>query len=261
MLKHRTTAADTQRRRLAVLVADDTRANQRLVRSVLAARGHEVTIVTSGRDAVDCVLQGHFDVVLMDVKMPAMDGHEATKLIRQHEQSQNRHTPIIAMTTHSATGDREQCLAAGMDCYFMKPIDATLLIEMVERVAEGMRPAGRKKHTEDTPPSVINVEQTMQRLHGDMELFREFIRLFDEDSPQMLRSLREAVSRRDKSVVERSAHSLKGLISNFGASFAVKAAANVEDMDKADWSAVGEAVQILETEIARLKEALNEYRC
>jgi signal transduction histidine kinase/DNA-binding response OmpR family regulator len=119
---------------LRVLLAEDALVNQRLVTALLERRGHAVTVVPDGRSAVEELEQREYDVVLMDVQMPKLDGFQATALIREREQPLGRHTPIWAMTAHAMSGDRERCLAAGMDGYIAKPIRASDLIMTVENI-------------------------------------------------------------------------------------------------------------------------------
>ncbi|MBZ5492925.1 MAG: PAS domain S-box protein [Acidobacteriia bacterium] len=114
-------------RKLHILIADDNLVNLRLARSLLAKQGHSAVAVGSGREALAALEQQSFDLVLMDVQMPDMDGFEATKVIRAHEQISHKHLPIVAMTAHAMIGDRERCLAAGMDAYVTKPVDAAKL--------------------------------------------------------------------------------------------------------------------------------------
>jgi CheY-like chemotaxis protein len=124
------------KRKLHVLLAEDNAVNQMLAARLLEKRGHRVTVTTNGREALAALEQENFDVVLMDVQMPQMDGFEATAAIRLREQSSGRHLPIIAMTAHAMRGDQERCLAAGMDGYISKPIRVQELIALLERFSE-----------------------------------------------------------------------------------------------------------------------------
>jgi signal transduction histidine kinase/CheY-like chemotaxis protein len=124
------------KRKLHVLLAEDNAVNQKLVVRLLEKRGHRVTVTTNGREALAALEQDNFDVVLMDVQMPEMDGFEATAAIRVREQSIGRHLPIIAMTAHAMRGDQERCLAAGMDGYISKPIRVQELIALLEPFSE-----------------------------------------------------------------------------------------------------------------------------
>lgn len=119
---------------LAVLLAEDNRVNQRVAQSMLARMGHAVTVANDGQEAIDAYRARAFDLVLMDVQMPGVDGYQATAAIRQVEAERGRHVPIIAMTAHAMKGDRERCLAAGMDGYVSKPIAKAALATEIERV-------------------------------------------------------------------------------------------------------------------------------
>jgi CheY-like chemotaxis protein len=121
----------TATRKLNILIADDNLVNLRLARSLLAKQGHSTVTVGSGREALAALEQQNFDVVLMDVQMPDMDGFETTKAIRGQERISRKHLPIVAMTAHAMIGDRERCLAAGMDSYVTKPVDAGKLFAAI----------------------------------------------------------------------------------------------------------------------------------
>jgi CheY-like chemotaxis protein len=125
------------RRRLRIAVVEDNVVNQRVAAAMLEKRGHSVAIASNGREALDVIDAESFDLVLMDVQMPEMDGLEATQVIRKREKGQGRHVPIVAMTAHAMKGDRERCLAAGMDDYISKPIRETDLFLVIERVTNG----------------------------------------------------------------------------------------------------------------------------
>jgi CheY-like chemotaxis protein len=116
-----------------VLVAEDNIVNQRVAARLLTKRGHLVTVVGNGREAVDALRRGEFDIVLMDVQMPDMNGFEATAAIREWERETGHHIRIVAMTAHAMAGDRERCLAAGMDGYLSKPIDQRTLYDAIEQ--------------------------------------------------------------------------------------------------------------------------------
>ncbi|HEY2913311.1 MAG TPA: PAS domain S-box protein [Candidatus Angelobacter sp.] len=128
---HATAASTTK---LHILVADDNLINLRLARGLLAKQGHSAVAVSSGREALSALQQQDFDLVLMDVQMPDMDGFETTKAIRVQEQTSRKHLPIVAMTAHAMSGDRERCLAAGMDSYVTKPVDAVKLFTAIVEV-------------------------------------------------------------------------------------------------------------------------------
>jgi CheY-like chemotaxis protein len=122
---------------LRILLAEDNVVNQRLATRLLERRGHQVALAATGRQALALLARESFDLVLMDVQMPDMDGLEATRAIRAEERSKLTRTPIVALTAHTMKGDRERCLAAGMDAFITKPIDAVELINAVETLGGG----------------------------------------------------------------------------------------------------------------------------
>ena len=121
-------------RTLQVLLVEDSLMNQKLAEAVFQKAGHCVTIANNGREALEVWRSGTFDLILMDIQMPEMDGFEATEAIRQQEQKMGGRIPIIAMTAHALKGDRERCLEAGMDEYISKPIHAKRLLETIVSV-------------------------------------------------------------------------------------------------------------------------------
>ena len=120
---------------LKVLLAEDNVVNQKLAKRLLEKMGHSVTLATNGNDAVDAYAGGRFDLILMDVQMPEMNGFEATERIRERERITGEHVFIIALTAHAIQGDRERCLAAGMDDYLSKPLNASALAEKLSALA------------------------------------------------------------------------------------------------------------------------------
>jgi len=240
--------ADLPERRLQVLLAEDNVVNQRLAATLLERRGHKVTIAGNGREAVAAVSAQAFDVALMDVQMPEMGGFEATAAIRAAESE--RGTPrlaIIAMTAHAMKGDRERCLAAGMDDYLTKPLDPRRLCALVEELA----PGGRA-----TPPGVepdtMPVE-VLARVGGDRALLAEISRLFVEDAPRHLQRIREALDAGDSESLRRAAHGLKGAAANFDAEGVVNAARALEEMGRSgEPDAQNAAWNALTTEMEQL---------
>jgi len=250
---------------LRVLLAEDTPANQKVVMAVLKKRGHAVVVANNGREATELYKPDKFDVVLMDVQMPIMDGYQATAAIRKMEEDYEKSTPIIAMTAHAMKGDREKCLEAGMDSYISKPIEVAALIELVESVAissidKSHAPSSTSKPSTATESEIIGYKNTMQRLGGSQELFRDFIRFFKEDSPVLLEQIDAALKKPDAPIVERAAHSIKGLAANFDAHFAVETASEIERLAKDD--SLDDAAKLLpelRVRIDAVLQALQQY--
>ena len=130
---------------LRILIAEDNPVNSRLATLLVEKQGHRAVTVATGREALKALEQERFDLVLMDLQMPEMDGFEATRIIRERERGTQRHLPIIAMTAHAMSGDRERCLAAGMDNYISKPVDRNLLFAAIESVATGQQAEPRQE--------------------------------------------------------------------------------------------------------------------
>lgn len=145
-------------RPLRVLVAEDDRVNQRLIERVLQRQGHQIEIANNGAEALDAFEPGAYDVILMDVRMPEMDGFETTREIRKREEGTDMRIPIIAMTAHAMKGDRERCIVAGMDDYVAKPVKADTVYEVLERVV-----AEREAHRQsagESPPEDTQSEES-----------------------------------------------------------------------------------------------------
>jgi signal transduction histidine kinase/CheY-like chemotaxis protein len=202
--------------RLQILLAEDNVVNQQVAVGMLTRRGHRVTVAASGAEALSLLERRRFDVVLMDVQMPVMGGLECTAAIRERERATGEHLPIIAMTAHALKGDRERCLAAGMDGYVSKPIDRLELFAAVE--GQGVTVV----HARAYDPVA------MLRRMGDLGLVRDVVALFMEDLPHQLDAIRAAVSARAPDRIERTAHELKGAASNLGAAALVEAARSLE---------------------------------
>ncbi|MCA9070934.1 MAG: response regulator, partial [Planctomycetaceae bacterium] len=206
---------------LKILIAEDTPANQKVIRAILEKRGHSVQIANNGREAVDYVKQSEFDVVLMDVQMPTMDGLQATQMIRQLADSEQAEIPIVAMTAHARREDRRKCLASGMDAYIAKPIDAGKLIQLIESAQHrsGERPS--TETWEDVPmvatTKQINTDSAKARMGGNEELVIDLARFFLDDAPKLSRDIEQGIADGQAEAVERAAHSLKGLAANFDA--------------------------------------------
>jgi len=221
--RSRRTAA---RLRLRILVAEDNPVNQELAVHLLESRGHAVSIAENGTQALSMIDKHKFDVVLMDVQMPEMGGLEATQAIREREKATGTHLPVIAMTAHAMHGDREKCLTAGMDGYIAKPLDPKAFLETVEAAAQAHFAAPRaedKRENTEFDPVVL-----LERFSGNRKLVAALVRTFRQDAPNMMRSLRAALTSRDPARVAEAAHALKGAVGNFGPNAAFDTAREIE---------------------------------
>ena len=201
---------------LAVLVAEDNRVNQLVITRLLDKQGHHVTLCANGRQAVAAFEAEAFDLVLMDVQMPEMDGFAATAEIRRREAGRpGCHLPIVALTAFAMSGDRERCLAAGMDDYLSKPIKTEALTAMLARIFGDGCPA-------------LDVDAALEYVGGDRELLGELLTVFSEDAPGHLETLGRALDQSNPGDLMKAAHALKGSLWAIGARNAAALAADLE---------------------------------
>jgi signal transduction histidine kinase/CheY-like chemotaxis protein len=237
---------------LRVLLADDNAVNQKLAVHILRKRNCLVQTAISGVQVLSELEKQTFDLILMDVQMPEMDGLEATAKIRQKEKSTGKHVPIIAVTAHAMKGDRERCLDAGMDGYISKPIQASELFATVESVLPRIIESTRTRVDD-----IVDEKSLRAQLDNDETLLQELTELFRLDSPRLLGHLFEAIEQENPQAVELAAHALKGAIGTFAAEPACNAARVLETMGREHQiSGARHAYQTLETEIDRLHSAL-----
>ena len=254
-------APASQHGTLHILLAEDNEVNQEYAVDLLQRRGHTVVVANNGPEALADWEMGTFDIILMDVQMPLMDGFAATAAIRQRENATGRHTPIIALTAHVMKGDRERCLAAGMDAYASKPLRPQELFAAIDGLLPGGKTAPRiAAASRETPETVWDPTTILAEVEGDRELLLKLIGRFLDQYPKVLSEIRASVSQRDSAMLERSSHKLKGSVSNFGARNAYEAARRLEEMGRnGDLVGAEEATVVLETEICRLQDDLAEF--
>jgi two-component system, sensor histidine kinase and response regulator len=240
-----------------VLIAEDNIINQRVAVKLLTRRGHVVTVANNGREAIDALARGAFELVLMDVQMPEVSGFEATAAIRLQEQSTGLHQRIVAMTAHAMSGDRARCLAAGMDGYLSKPIDPRLLFEVVEEGSTGSH--APDPVTASTAP--VDRAAALARVGGDADLLAEVAQLFLEFCPSGLAAIKTAIDDRDAVALRASAHVLRGAALNLSAG-ALSATAEVLQRLGTDarFEPAEAAFRRLSTEAAAVMDALRQHQ-
>jgi PAS domain S-box-containing protein len=249
--------APTPKQRLRILVAEDNEINQIMVTSLLEKWGHHVVVANNGRDALAALEQEQpFDVVLMDVQMPEVDGFKTTTAIRAKEKPNGKHLPILATTAHAIKGDRERCLAAGMDAYIAKPIDPTELLAALERVVFP-GPLVADSITNGLTAEPFDRAALLAYVDGDQVLLRKVVDRFREKAPQLLANIQEALAQRHSRALQFHAHALKGAVGHFFAGPAAEAALQVELLgQRGDLDSAATAYVALEREIHRLRGAL-----
>ncbi len=215
--------------RLRILLAEDNLLNQQLVDHLLRRRGHEVVIARDGRKALEALDLSPFDLMLLDIQMPELDGFQVIEALRHREQIAGGHLPVVALTAHSMRGDRERCLRAGMDDYLPKPIRAAELFAVIDRVRAG-RPASEAPVAASTEAdSVIDAEALLAACDDDPVLLDKLIGVFQNNVAGSLARVQGSITRQDPARLRESAHQLRGLLSTFSAR-AAQAAALLEAM-------------------------------
>jgi two-component system sensor histidine kinase/response regulator len=248
----------TNRRSLRILLAEDSAVNQKLAVSLLKQAGHDVVVVNNGLEAVGAVEREQFDLVLMDVQMPEMDGFDATKQIRQREHVTGRHVPIIAVTAHAMKGDRERCLSAGMDSYISKPIRAAELHQRIEEMASSNGGKSPDRAAPATADEEWDWSTALATVQGSEELLREIIEAFLEESPRQVVAMHTALAGSDTALLRRAAHTIKGAVRYFGAQQAFDRALRLETLaHDGELQAAPAAVEKLEEELARITPLLS----
>ncbi|MGB8799977.1 MAG: response regulator, partial [Candidatus Acidiferrales bacterium] len=263
-----TSAAVNRRARarepLRVLLAEDNPVNQEVALRLLERRGHSVIVAENGKQALTAIERHKFDLVLMDVQMPEMGGLEATQLIRENEKATGEHLPILAMTAHAMQGDRERCIAAGMDGYLAKPIDPKSFFQTVEgisqRAAQGETTAkeavGREQGGDDRRS--LDAKALLEWFSGNRKLLRDIVKTFRDDCPRMMSRIRSALAANDANLLAEGAHALKGSVGNFGPTAALEATREMEKIARqGKLDGAWELYATLEDEIALLLPALH----
>jgi CheY-like chemotaxis protein/nitrogen-specific signal transduction histidine kinase/HPt (histidine-containing phosphotransfer) domain-containing protein len=279
------------RQALRILLAEDNEINRQLAIGLLEKCGHTLVVAVDGREAIKIIESQPIDLVLMDIQMPQMDGFAATAAIREREKATGGHIPIVALTAHAMKGDRELCLAAGMDTYVSKPLRARELLDTIAQLlpavpaaqgvptpaaehrgsqaALGSRTAANAEPPRSALPAFTEEPQmagvfdpvlALAEVEGDRQLLLKMIQSFAAQTQKALPEIRAAAERGDGRALERAAHKLKGSIGSFGDRPASDAALRLELMGSSgEFAGAAQTVATLENEVARLREALAAF--
>jgi PAS domain S-box-containing protein len=269
-----------RRGNVRILLVEDNLTNQEVAHGMLQRLGWHANVTANGKEAIEALEKNSYDLVLMDVQMPEMDGYEATRMIRDSQSAVLDHNiPIIATTAHAMQGDIEKCLAAGMSDYLSKPIDPKKLVKVVEmwltrkvHRAPGQVPVvpidpieqAMSSDAASSGPavlsSVFNCRTFLERMMGDEEFAHDVVTGFVEELPALLSTLREQFARGDLESIWKQAHKIKGSAANVGADALRDAAFELEQAGKArDLSRVAELIPELEEQTVRAHEALQQW--
>jgi PAS domain S-box-containing protein len=242
---------------LRILLAEDNEVNQELAVRLLQMRGHRVVVCGNGREALDTLAAGSFDVVLMDVQMPEMDGLAATAALRERDKQTGGHVPVVAMTAHAMKGDRERCLAAGMDAYVSKPLRIQELLDVLGSVVDRSADQNLPAEAPDGTPPLFDPEEMLTLAEGEMVLVQELVQVFLSQTPGLLREIARAVDGRDAPALERAAHKLRGSLNALAARPVAELAQALEQLGRSGDLAGAEATRSqLEQAIAALMDQM-----
>jgi PAS domain S-box-containing protein len=251
-------------RPLRILLAEDNAVNQIYAETLLKQRGHQVSAARNGRQALEWFEREEFDVILMDVQMPEMDGFAATAAIREREASRDRRVPIVALTAHALKGFREQCLAAGMDAYLPKPVQGRELLNLLQELcplpaSEAAAERNGAPTSRETAP--FDRAAALLRLGDNETVLQALIDTYFRECPAAQAAIREALQAGDAASIHRSAHTLKGMLATLAAQPAAAAARRLEEAaEAADVARLKPALDDLERELARLNQAFRGER-
>ncbi|MEE8452259.1 MAG: PAS domain-containing protein [Thermoguttaceae bacterium] len=248
------------RRSLQVLLAEDSLVNQKLAVGLLKRRGHSVFVANNGAEAVAAWRSQPFDLIIMDVQMPEMDGLEATVAIRTAEKQTGRHIPIVAMTAHALKGDRERCLEAGMDQYMSKPIRAAVLFETIESLAGDCDATVSSPAEVHSTGRVVDWSAAMRTVKGDHDLLKDIIEALLQETPRLMASIRQAITDGDAEALRIAAHALKGAVRYLGADRAYQQALEIEQMGRnGNLEDASAALPTLQAEVSQMTPLLEDY--
>ncbi len=256
----RHTIAAARRRRVSILLAEDNLINQQVALKMLENFGYRTRTAETGKEALALLEEQDFDLVLMDIQMPEMDGYEATRHIRAAACGEaKQHVPIVAMTANAMKGDRENCLKAGMNDYIAKPVDPEDLRKKLDRWTSDVAGTAQVAHTashttgEDNGERPFHMEKALRRAMGDRRFLHELVTAFMDQLPGHLSDIKEALDQENVDALSEFAHTLKGAAANAGmeplaaVAQAVEASANDQDL-----TAAAEFLQRLHDEYDRL---------
>jgi CheY-like chemotaxis protein len=249
-------------RSLRVLLVEDSVVNQRLMQGLLGGWGHEVVVAENGLQALQWFQRERFDLILMDIQMPEMDGYEVMRRIRALEQRQGGHVPILAITARAMRDERQKCLEAGADGYLAKPIRAAELEREMERVlresarsapAPPLSAAPAPSVSQTTSTALVAWEEALAATRQDHSLLLQIIEAFLQEAPPLLQQASRALAERSATTLKRIAHTLAGHLRLFGAPGVAEVARQLQDAAQSEnWSQAEAAFAQLQTLIQQV---------
>lgn len=249
-------------KKLNILIAEDNEINQMLITKMLAIEGFTYKVANNGYEAIELFKQEDFDVILMDVQMPKMDGLEATKEIRKLERG--RDVPIIAITAYAMTDDSKKCLAAGMDYYLSKPLSYKKLFALINEIFDldykSTQAVNIQDRSLEKSNELVNSESIFIKLNSDLDFFNQITKKFESNSKNLINEIKIAIKENDYGKLKTTAHTIKGSIAVFEAKQAFELALKLENMGREEQTeGVDKVVYQLEKAISNIIETFNKF--
>ncbi len=238
---------EEQKQRIRILLAEDHVINQKVVLRILNKYGYKVDIAENGKEALKLFIKNNYNLILMDVQMPGMDGYQTTREIRKIKSESGSYTPVLALTAYSSEEDRKRCMEAGMDNYISKPIQPKEFMMLIEKLLSEHSNMKFPLKKIDPDNKVFNASVLIKRLDNDIKLIEELLLIFYNDTPAYTQKLEQALIMKDYKQATQIAHTIKGSAVNIEAIAIKNAAENIEN-------------QISIKEIESAKELVNELK-
>ena len=216
---------------LKILLVEDKLVNQEVALRMLEICGHNVTIANNGIEAIEVITKETFDIILMDVEMPLMNGYEATSKIRDMEKEAGGHIHIIALTANVMSGDREKCLNAGMDDYITKPVHMKDLMDAIQKALDKKEidlVSAKQNTAHEKPP--VDLDCLINKLGSNRKQVLRCLELFEEDTPKLLKGIKRGLKNKDRQESKNSCHGLRGMLLAMEMRTAADIAAKIDEL-------------------------------
>ncbi|MGF7185864.1 PAS domain S-box-containing protein [Desulfitispora alkaliphila] len=251
---------------LNVLLVEDIYTNQEIAREILEQESLQVTVAENGSEALECIRKHNYDVILMDMQMPIMDGYKATKQIRALTDVEKKNIPIIALTAHAMAGDKERCLEAGMNDYISKPFNPEELLAKISAwvgITNNNQARGGKLSTKKEQKRLphympgIKVGEGLHRVGGNSDLYLQLLKGFSVDALRVVEEIEDAYEKRDFSLLKTSVHKIKGATGNIGATKVMDICKEIElELEKG--RPIGKYIQELTGEVSEVVNSIDK---
>ncbi len=253
-------AGKKKRGKIRILLAEDNSTSKYLAVNILQKYGYYVDAVSNGREALEALGKYNYNLILMDLQMPEMDGFTATRLIRLKEEKEGGHIPVIAMTAHAMKEHRIKCLESGMDDYITKPLEGKVIFQAIERVLKKIPFPIKEEFPDHVENIIFDSKAFLNRLDGNIQLFKKTISLSLDDLTSEIMNLTSAIEKGESNKIKFHAHSIKGVSSNLSAGMLKHISAKIEDLSfSGNKGHIKELEKELYIEFEKFKERLKDF--